>query len=163
MAYTELILRYDAYVTVKIPNAVADRMKSGELEWHNRWACVEYDDNGMDVRIEGNPDDVDYKRAISHEWVDNTREKELAAWQDYLKNRRKPTPMQEDAPELIVTELQDAVPNQENTEHRDVSCDKQRDKASSSQEHDEGESGGNGPAPGIKGEEMMAETDCVLR
>jgi len=88
MLKRKLILCYEAYVEVTLPTELADKLESGQIPWTDDWATICFTDpDGDEVEVEGKTQDVDYKRAHRHYWEDNTEDKALLKWRDYLAKR----------------------------------------------------------------------------
>jgi hypothetical protein len=90
MSKRKLILCYEAYVEVTLPTELADKLESGEIPWSDDWAtiCFTDPDGGHEVQeVEGKTQDVDYKRAHRHYFEDNTEDRALLKWRDYLAKR----------------------------------------------------------------------------
>ena len=90
MSKRKLILCYEAYVEVTLPTELADKLESGEIPWSDDWAtiCFTDPDGGHEVQeVEGKTQDVDYKRATRHYWEDNTEDRALLKWREYLAKR----------------------------------------------------------------------------
>ena len=62
---TTVFLEYTAYISVKIPNSVAGKIRSGEISAGNKWGSIfTYTNNDMvETEYKGEICDVDYKRA----------------------------------------------------------------------------------------------------
>jgi hypothetical protein len=88
MSKRKLILCYEAYVEVVLPSELADKLESGEIPFTDDWGVITFtDQDGDDVEIEGKTQDVDYKRAHRHYWEDNTEDRAILKWQEFLKQR----------------------------------------------------------------------------
>jgi len=113
-----LILKYTAYVEVKLPNEIADKMESGELELYDRWGVVTYTDaSGNDVEVEGKPQDVDYKRSVGHYFEDNQEERRMLEWNKMLAERKK---AREAAFNKIAHDTKDAIRDPQDTSYRSI-------------------------------------------
>ena len=88
MSKRKLILCYEAYVEVTLPTELADKLESGEIPFTDDWATICFTDpDGDEVEVEGKTQDVDYKRAHRHYFEDNTEDKDLLKWREYLAKR----------------------------------------------------------------------------
>lgn len=114
---TTLILKYTAYVEVKLPNNVAEKMKSGEIEFHDRWGVVTYTDEKGEHEVEGSTCEVDYKRSESHYFEDNKEAIRMEEWNKMLSARRK---AREEAYNKITHDNSDAIRDPENKGVRPV-------------------------------------------
>lgn len=110
MSKRKLILCYEAYVEVTLPTELADKLESGEIPWSDDWAtiCFTDPDGGHEVQeVEGKTQDVDYKRATRHYWEDNTEDRALLKWKEFLKQSQ--TGPREAASETGSYEMKDYV------------------------------------------------------
>lgn len=108
MSKRKLILCYEAYVEVTLPTELADKLESGEIPWSDDWATICFTDpDGDDVEVEGKTQDVDYKRATRHYWEDNTEDRALLKWKEFLKQSQ--TGPREAGPETGSYEMKDYV------------------------------------------------------
>ena len=88
MSKRKLILCYEAYVEVTLPTELADKLESGQIPWTDDWATICFTDpDGDEVEVEGKTQDVDYKRAHRFYFEDNTEDKDLLKWRQYLAKR----------------------------------------------------------------------------
>ena len=88
MSKRKLILCYEAYVEVTLPTELADKLESGEIPFTDDWAVISFTDpDGDEVEVEGKTQDVDYKRAHRFYFEDNTEDKDLLKWRQYLAKR----------------------------------------------------------------------------
>lgn len=155
MSKRKLILCYEAYVEVTLPTELADKLESGEIPWTDDWATICFTDpDGDDVEVEGKTQDVDYKRATRHYWEDNTEDKALIKWREFLKQREANKMNEtrrmefitrdfvdfgadETAPQIKISEAsKDALQDSEKSGNGDVSCNQRRDETSGSKKHD---------------------------
>ena len=77
---TNLILRYSAYVSVSVPNAIASKLKAQEGVMNDSGAPFTFyckhgniyfmNEDGEEIEIEGDALEVDYKRTSDGEWED---------------------------------------------------------------------------------------------
>jgi len=66
---TTLVLTYNAYVTITVPNDLAKKLQNDELIWNNKYGNLYYqDENGKEQCIQGGESDADYKRAVDFSW-----------------------------------------------------------------------------------------------
>lgn len=87
---TTVLMLYTAYVEVRLPNDIADKLKSGELSYRNRWATLYYtNEKGEEIACPGVESLVDYKRADSVIFEDNSKDRELLAWKNKLEAEKK--------------------------------------------------------------------------
>lgn len=80
---TTLVLQYVASVEVKLPHDIADKMRSGELEWDHNWGKI----TAGEFTAEGGEPEVDYKRLIGYEFQSDAEERRLAWWKEHLATR----------------------------------------------------------------------------
>jgi len=149
---SRLLLKYSAYIEIKLPNELADKLESGEIEFTDHWGCIQFQQDGQDVKIEGEIVDVDYKHCDSFVFeVDESARR----WQKYVESIADNTDISKTletcSGENIITHDSDAVCNQENKGHRIIQSDQHSDKEGSCRGNDEGKGGSSGASVRVSG------------
>jgi len=72
----------------KIPHEIADKMKSGEIEFTSHWGQVMFQHKGQNMTLDGEIVDVDYQHAESHHWEEDAEQRRLEAWEKHLTKKQ---------------------------------------------------------------------------
>lgn len=164
VAMSSLLLKYSAYIEIKLPNELADKLQSGEIEFTDHWGCIQFQQDGQDVKIEGEVVDVDYKHCDSFVFeVDES----AARWQKYVESIADNTdisnalvkgpvpplasPSQDLSEKNIITHVKDAVCNQEDKSHRTVPSNQHSDKKGSCRGNNKGKGRSSGASVRVSG------------
>ena len=159
---SRLLLKYSAYIEIKLPNELADKLQSGEIEFTDHWGVIQFQQNGQDVKIEGEVVDVDYKHCDSFVFeIDESARR----WQKYaesiadntdicnalVKGPVPPLASENLSGKNIITHVKDAVCNQENKSHRTIQSDQHSDKKGSCRGNNKGKGRSSGASVRVSG------------